>query len=296
MRHYLAIFILLFASQSFANVQKIAAVVNDDPITMQEFLARKKMVMLFNKIGHLNAEQEKGFNKAVLDGLIEEQIIVQQGQKLGIKVADEEVLGAIEGIEERNKMRKGQLIAQMSGNGVDPATFRSKIRTEILKNKVISGSLASGLSVSPSEVDAAVLDSNSKDAAVTMKVMTAKDDSEKVYNKMVALSKKLPDSCDKLKAKTYKDVADVEEVSAKLSQLDPQVQSVVKDMVAGDHTEVIKVGGSLKLFMVCSKKIENLTPDETNYIVNFLGNKKLFLKSQKYMEDLRKRAYVKILM
>lgn len=295
MKHYLAIFILLLATQSFADVQKIVAVVNDDPITMQEFSARKKMVMLFNKISSLSTEQERGFNKAVLDGLIEEQIIIQQGQKLGIKVADEEVASAIAGIEERNKMHQGQLTAQMSSSGVDSSTFRSKIKAELLKNKVISGSLASGLSVSPSEVDAAVLDTNSKDASISMKVMTALDDSEKAYNKMIALSKKLPGSCDKLKAKSFKGVADVAEVSTKLSHLDPQVQSVVKEMVAGEHSDVIKVGNRLKLFMVCSKKIENFTADETNYIVNFLGNKKLFLKSQKYMEDLRKRAYIKIL-
>lgn len=295
MRHYLAIFILVFATQSFASVQKIAAVVNDDLITMQEFLARKKMIILFNKIGNLNAEQERGLNKAVMDSLVEEQLLLQQGQRLGTKVADEEVSGAIAGIEERNKMHKGQLVAQMSGSGVDPATFRAKIRAEILKNKVTSEALARGLSVSPSEVDAAVLDTNSKDASISMKVMTAKDDSEKVYNKMVILSKKLPATCDKLKAKSYAGVADVTEVSTKLSQLDPQVQGIVKDMMVGDHSDVIKVGDSLKLFMVCSKKIENFTPDETAYVINFLGNKKLFLKSQKYMEDLRNRAYVKIL-
>lgn len=295
MRHYLAIFILLFAAQSFADVQKIAAIVNDDPITMQEFQSRRKMVMLFNKIGHLSSEQEKGLNKAVLDGLIEEQILIQQGQKLGIKIADEEVTAAIAGIEERNKMHKGQLTGQMSGNGVDPATFRAKIRSEILKNKVISGALSSGLSVSPSEVEAAVLDTNSKDASISMKVMTSKDDSEKLYNKMIALSKKLPTSCAKLKAKSYAAIADVAEVNTKLSQLDPQVQGVVKDMTAGDHSDVIKVDGSFKLFMVCGKKIENFTADETNYVINFLGNKKLFLKSQKYMENLRNRAYVKIL-
>jgi gamma-glutamyl-gamma-aminobutyrate hydrolase PuuD len=47
---------------------------------------------------------------------------------------------------------------------------------------------------------------------------------------------------------------------------------------------------------MCNKKIVNITLDENNYVVNLLTNKKMSQKAQKYFEDMRKKAYIKIML
>jgi parvulin-like peptidyl-prolyl isomerase len=289
------LFFALLAQPAFADTQKIAAVVNDDAITLREFQARKKMIVFFNHIGALSQEQEKILSKTVIEGLIEEQLLFQQGKKFKINISDNELSKAIADIEQRNKMSPGQMSSNLRAQGVDFATFKSKIKSELLKSRLVSDMLARNITVSPREVDAAVLDSNSKDVSLTLKILIADDNSQKSYNKMVALSKKLPE-CSKIKPKTYAGFAHLIDLDSKLSNLEPQLQTIVKDIAVGYHSDVVEVNGDLKILAVCSKKIENFTEDETIYVINFLGNKKLSLKMRKYTDDLRKKAYVKILM
>jgi parvulin-like peptidyl-prolyl isomerase len=288
-----ALLCTMLATPTFADSQKIAAVVNEDPITMREFQARKRMIIHFNNLHGLTPAQDKTLNNTTIEGLIEEQILFQQGKKFNITISEGELTKAISDIETRNKMGQGQMAANLRAQGIGADSFRSKIRSELLKSRLVSDVLVRNISVSPSEVDAAVLDTNSKDASMTLKVLTANDSSEKSYNKMISLAKKLPE-CKKINPSAYKGLADVVDLDTRLSGLEPQLQTVVKDMVAGDHSDVIKVGDSLKIVAVCSKKIENFSDDETAYVINFLGNKKLSLKAQKYTGDLRKKAYVKI--
>ena len=44
------------------------------------------------------------------------------------------------------------------------------------------------------------------------------------------------------------------------------------------------------------QKILNVNEDENNYVVNFLTNKKDFLKSTKMFENMRKKAAIKIML
>ncbi len=278
-----------------AEVQKIAAVVNEDPITIQEFQSRKKMIARFNGVTSMDARQEKAINDAALNSLIEEQLLFQQAKKFKMTISDKEISNAIGDIEKRNKLASGHISSDFAAQGIDIATLRSKVRFDLLKTKLSGQVLAHNVSISPEEIDAAVLDTNSKDASLSLEVITAIDNSDKSYKQMISMAKKLP-KCKMIKPNSYKGFASFASVDAKLSTLEPQLQTVVKDMTPGDHSDVIKIGNELKIIALCEKKIENFSNDETNYVINFLGNKKLSLKSRKYMDDLRKKAYVKIFM
>ncbi len=284
---------VVFLFDAFAKQGSIAALVNDTPITTQEFEARKKMIMYFNNVAHLSAEQNRELNHSVLDGLIDEALLAQQGKLLSINISNDEIDSAIRSIEERNKMSQGQLCASLVERQIGTSTFREKIKSELLKNKLLSETLVRGVTITPSEVEAAVLAQSSKDAELDLKILTAKNNDDKTYSQMVSMATKLV-GCDKVTPGLYKNIADMTDVNIKLSSLAPQIQGVITDLAQGEHSDVIKVDDQLKIFLICSKKLLNFTDDESNYVINFLGNKKMLIKAKKFQEDLRKKAYIKV--
>ncbi|MES2214673.1 MAG: SurA N-terminal domain-containing protein [Pseudomonadota bacterium] len=296
MKYYivLAILSLGFSSGAFAKEDSIVALVNDEPITLYELEERGKMVKFFNKIGSLTAEQTKIFNHSVLEGLIDETLISQQQESFGVNVSEEEIDNAISSIEERNKMSKGYMKSSLASQNISNNAFRSKIKAELLKSKIVSTALMRNVAVTAGEVEAAVLAQNSKDAEVSLKVLTAKNNSHKTYNQMTVIASTLP-SCKKINSRSYKDIGTLVDLDTKLSNLEPKVQNIIKDLAVGENSDAIKVGEDLKIFLLCSKKILDFTADENNYVINFLGNKKLLLRAKKYQEDLRKKSYIKIL-
>ena len=131
MKYLINIFLLLFSFQVIAGKQDIVAIVNDEPITMYEFNARKQMVIALNKIDNSNSKVNAQLNKDVVNILIEEELLNQHAEKVGGKISKAEIDNAISVIEERNKMPKGYLLQYMRELGVNINSFKKQIKKYI---------------------------------------------------------------------------------------------------------------------------------------------------------------------
>ena len=112
---------------------------------------------------------------------------------------------------------------------------------------------------------------------------------------MYGLQKRLT-NCHDIKESLYKDFSTLEIVNQNLSTLDSTLQTILKDLNTGEKSSVFEMQDGFKLILMCNKKIVNITLDENNYVVNLLTNKKMSQKAQKYFEDMRKKAYIKIML
>jgi hypothetical protein len=70
---------------------------------------------------------------------------------------------------------------------------------------------------------------------------------------------------------------------------------LAKDLKPGVASSVFEMEDGFKIMLVCNKEIIGLTNEDNNYLVNFLSNKKLSGQAQKIFNDMRKRAYIKVL-
>lgn len=293
MKNYLAFLVLLITFNSSAAIEKIVAIVNDDPITFSELEDRVKMVAFLSNIDQSDAKKNKELRTVALNSLIDEQLLEQQEQHLGIKITEENIKIAIANIEERNKMPKGHLTNLLSSNGISVTSFKKKVANDILKYRLISEVFAPNVKLSNEQFEAVIFNHKIKDADVKINILSAKNATEHGYQKMLNLSRKLT-TCAKLRQSTYSKTATLETIETKFSMLDPQIQTLVKNMKNGTHSNVVKIGDEFKILMLCSKKIENFTDEESIYLSNFLMNKKVSLNLVKYQNNLRKKAYIKI--
>ncbi|WP_425360964.1 SurA N-terminal domain-containing protein [Candidatus Tisiphia endosymbiont of Stenodema calcarata] len=275
-----------------AELSNIVALVNNEPITLHEFLARKHMIMALNNINNPDSQTDKQLDKMAINSVIDDLLLYQSVN--GKKSSDSELNESIETIEQRNKMAQGQLMQLLKSKSVDINSFKSQIGAEIIKMNILS-SISRSVAISAKEVDAIILATNSKDAEISAQIFTSKDKQDKILKKMYGLQKRLT-NCHDIKESLYKDFSTLEIVNQNLSTLDSTLQTILKDLNTGEKSSVFEMQDGFKLILMCNKKIVNVTLDENDYVVNLLTNKKMSQKAQKYFEDMRKKAYIKIML
>lgn len=291
-KYFFSTLVLLVSLTSFAKKQDIVALVNDKPITAYEFEARKKMAITLNKIDVSNSQVERQLNKDILNILIEEELLNQHAEKVGGKVSAEEINSAIATIEQRNNMPKGYLLQYMREMGVDSHSFQQQIKGELIKYNIIN-SLSNSVSISPSELDVAYINSGYGEFTTESWMFTSFDGEDKSLKKMEKLKKQLS-TCAKVEEKMYKEFAKGEKFNGQLKHLDDKTKSVILDTREGRSSNIYQQNDKFTLVLVCSKK-SSVSGEDANKVKAFLSNHKMSKKAAKFFKDLKAKAYIKIL-
>lgn len=296
MNKLLSLVIILIANIAVASPElpQIIAVVNDQPITAYEFQSRKNMLKVLHGIKSADASLEKQIDDTALQGLVQEAVLIQHFSKIGNNIPESVIDKAISYYEQQKKMPKAYMSQLLAGRAGDYNSFRSQIRSELLKMNIFSY-ITKSVIISPKEIDYALLTDNGKDAKITAKIFTSIDKNPGTLKKMQALKKQLAQSSNaKVLPKT--DFAKMLKIEQSLSTLDDQLKIVVKDLSAGQVSGVFEALDGFKLILVDSKVISNFSINENEQLVTSLTNKKMLQKAQKFLDDLRSKSYVKIML
>src|SRR5438046_2448527 len=117
-RVLLALIIILSAGVSLAQETRIAAVVNDDVISVADLTARLRLIISSSNIEDSPQTQQR-ISRQVLRNLIDEKLEMQESKRLNITVSDNEVAEAVARIEQQNNMPKGGLDRYLASRGID---------------------------------------------------------------------------------------------------------------------------------------------------------------------------------
>lgn len=74
----------------------------------------------------------------IMERLIMDQIILQMGQKMGVKISDEQLDQAIANIAKQNNMTLDQMRSRLAYDGLNYNTYRNQIRKEMLSLKCVT--------------------------------------------------------------------------------------------------------------------------------------------------------------
>lgn len=146
---------LLSAAALAQQVEGIAAVVNDEPITTVDVRDRMRLIISSSGI-QPTEELLASIQDQALRGLIDETLQLQQAREFEIEVDEAEVDDAIADIAARNGATLDEIAAQLAGSGVDIETLRHQIRSEIAWQILVSGRYRSRVRISDAQIETAL--------------------------------------------------------------------------------------------------------------------------------------------
>jgi peptidyl-prolyl cis-trans isomerase SurA len=135
--------------------QRIAAVVNNDVVSVQDLEDRLDLVMYTSGVGD-TPQARQGLMPQVLRGLVEEALQLQEAERLGITISDGEMDEALANIAERNNMTPDGLRSLLADAGVKFATLLEQIRAQIAWVKIVNRQVRPRVNVTVDQLDLAV--------------------------------------------------------------------------------------------------------------------------------------------
>jgi peptidyl-prolyl cis-trans isomerase SurA len=136
-----------------ANAMSIAAVVNEDIITVFDVQARLGLYMATSGLEN-TAEIRQRLMPQVVNALIDDRLKLQEARRLKLVTNEAEIRQSVDGIEQRNGMRPGAFRTMLGDAGVDTSTLYTQIEADLAWVKVVRKELARDTTVQPQEVKA----------------------------------------------------------------------------------------------------------------------------------------------
>ncbi len=137
------------------DIVRIAAVVNDDVISMHDFLARLRMVTVMSKLPD-SEDVRRRLAPEILRTLIDEKLKQQEAKRLGFTVEEQEVQLALANLEKQNNIPEGQLESALRQNGINLGTLAQQIRASIAWSKVVRQRITPTIRISTEEIQEAL--------------------------------------------------------------------------------------------------------------------------------------------
>lgn len=134
---------------------RIAAVVNDDVISIYDLAARINIVVASSNLGDA-PELRRQIAPQVLRTLVDEYLQTQEATRLDIAVTDRDVEFTINQIEQKRGMGEGGLDNFVRANRLDREALMAQLRAEIAWTKLITRRLNSAITVGEDEIDEAL--------------------------------------------------------------------------------------------------------------------------------------------
>jgi peptidyl-prolyl cis-trans isomerase SurA len=141
-------------AQKTRTADYIAAVVNQELVTNNEVDRRVSRIRDDAQRANQRIPQPEALRRQVLDGLIDERVVIGHARDSGVRVDDAELDRAIANIAAQNQLSPPQLRERLAREGIDYTRFRAEVRDQMLIERVREREVQSRIRVSEDDVDA----------------------------------------------------------------------------------------------------------------------------------------------
>ncbi len=132
-------------------LDKVIAVINDEPVMLSEYRIRHQREML--RLSREERSDASGIDPGILEALIDERLQAQIAVARGLEVSDREVDRILDTLAERNRISVERLLKELSDLGISPADFRRSLAEQQLVRKIVDFAVHSRVIVSDQEID-----------------------------------------------------------------------------------------------------------------------------------------------
>jgi peptidyl-prolyl cis-trans isomerase SurA len=134
---------------------RIAAVVNDEVVSVADVRSRLRMVMLSSNFPD-SPETRQRITGQVLRTIVDEKLQMQEAKRQSVTATDDEVNKAILQIEKQNNMQPGQLDGVLKARGIERGALVDQLTASIVWAKLVRRVYSQTNPVSDEEIDDAL--------------------------------------------------------------------------------------------------------------------------------------------
>lgn len=134
---------------------RIAAVVNDEVISIYDLESRERMVLLSSNVPD-TPDARKKLDTEVLRSLVDERLQLQEAKKQNVVATDDEINAALGKIEKQNNMQPGQLNEFLKSRAIDRNSLINQVKASIVWAKLVRRKAAETVEIADDEIDAAM--------------------------------------------------------------------------------------------------------------------------------------------
>ena len=137
-------------------VERIVAVVNEEIITLSELRAisipyLQKMKQQYSV--DYGEEQIIETEKRIVDQLIDEMLVAQEADRLGIEVTPKEINMAMRDVKERNQLTEAQFEEALAEDGMTLEDYKKELTKQMKKMRLMDQEIKAKVQVSKKEID-----------------------------------------------------------------------------------------------------------------------------------------------
>lgn len=292
-------------------VDRVVAVVNDEPITLYE--VDKLMAANLEEIKKaegkgMKQEKFQSYRSQALEKLIADKLLDQQMEQMKLQVTDDDVQKALGNIMQRNSMTKEQLVQQLNQKGMTFDQYLADLRVQLKKVKFMGAVIAPRVKVTDADLDEFFADNSDKFAnfqsvqmaQVIVPLAPVAGDAE-----LVAAQAKAQEVYQKAKGgSNFEDLGKKYSVNAQtavpavyqVNQLAPQIAEVLSGLKPGEVGQPVRSEMGIHVIKLIERK--TLAGDEYQAVREQIREKVFELKVQeeleKYVGELKSKNFVQI--
>ena len=134
-------------------LDQVVAIVDDDVIMASELRERLASVTENLESRGVEMPPEDVLIRETLDRLVLENIQMQMGERVGVRISDAQLNAAVQRIAAGNGMNLEQFRAALESEGQSYAEVREQVRKEMTLQRVQSGNVNQRIQITPQEVE-----------------------------------------------------------------------------------------------------------------------------------------------
>ena len=133
-------------------LDRVAAIVNSGVVLESEVQDLLKNVRQQAKKNHQALPSDAALRTQVMEKLINDSLMIQLGERMGVKVSDAQLDTTLSNMAHDNKMTLEQFRNRIIKEGGDYEKYRENVRTELITGEVRRGALHQRIFIAPQEV------------------------------------------------------------------------------------------------------------------------------------------------
>ena len=133
-------------------LDKVAAIVNGGVVLESEVQDLLENIKKQAKANNQSLPSDSALRTQVMDKLINDSLILQIGERMGVQVSDAQLDQTIENMAKENKLTLSQFRQAIISDGEDYEKYRENVRTELISGEVRRNSVRRRIYISPQEI------------------------------------------------------------------------------------------------------------------------------------------------
>lgn len=141
------------SAQNGEPLDSIVAVVNDGVVLQSELESQTELILTRLAQENVQLPPDEVLRDQILERLIIDRIQLQRADRIGIRISDEMLNGALAEVAQRNGIAFAELPSVLGAQGIDYATYREEMRDQLALEQLRQVDVLSRIAVSPREVN-----------------------------------------------------------------------------------------------------------------------------------------------